>query len=109
MSQYMAVSREWKYVYSAPDGKEFLFDRVRDPLETRNRASVQFCRHAKGEMQKVLIQFLRQGGETAGLDGEGWRLFPKCEAPADPDAWLLIQDGYTPWTDTRIPGYTDAS
>ena len=30
LSSYMAVSPEWKYFYSAPDGQEYLFDRKAD-------------------------------------------------------------------------------
>jgi len=104
-SSYMCVSREWKYVYSAPDDQEFLFDRMRDPLETRNRKGVGFCRTALEDHKSALVSFLRAGGETAGLDGEGWRRFPVRELDADPDTGLLIQDSYTPWAEIEIPGY----
>ena len=102
---YMAVSGRWKYFYSAPDNREFLFDRVGDPLETRNRAGVTFCRDARDEMKQALIDHLRTGGETTGLDGDDWKVFPKYDPPVDPDANLLIQDH--PWADTSLPGYTD--
>ncbi len=35
---YTAINRRWKYVYSAPDQRELLFDRVRDPHETHDLA-----------------------------------------------------------------------
>lgn len=35
---YMAVTQDFKYIYSAPDQKEWLFDLNIDPQETRNRA-----------------------------------------------------------------------
>jgi len=107
MSQYMAVSREWKYFYSAPDDREFLFDKIHDPRETRNKVGVVFCQKALVEMRKALFEHLRQGNETKGIDGDRWRKFPKPEFPGDPDTGLLIQDGYTPWTDTFIPGYSE--
>ncbi len=101
---YMAVSREWKYVYSSGDNAEFLFDRVGDPAETRNRAGVAFLRGDRDRMKRALIEHLKAGGETRGIEGDGWKRFPKIELPDDPDAGLLIQDH--PWADTDIPGYT---
>ena len=100
LSSYMAVSPGWKYFYSAPDGREFLFDRKTDPLETRNRAGAPFCQEALREMRAALIGHLRAGGETAGLEGDGFRAFPPFPMPANPDAGLLIQDGYMPWART---------
>jgi arylsulfatase A-like enzyme len=36
-----------------------------------------------------------------------WRRFPKVELVDTPDAGLLIQDGFTPWSSTHLPGYSD--
>jgi choline-sulfatase len=106
LSTHMAVSRRWKYVYSAPDHREFLFDRRTDPLETRNRAGVVLCQKELAAMRGALLDHLRAGGETGGITPEGhWREFPRQVLPEDPDALLLIQDHA--WPDTRIPGYTD--
>ena len=102
---YMAVGSRWKYFYSAPDDREFLFDRVGDPLETRNRAGVRFCQEARDRMKAALIGHLRAGGQTDALEGDDWRKYPRLTVPADPDAGLLVQDH--PWADTSIPGYTD--
>ena len=107
MSQYMAVSKEWKYFYSAADNQEFLFDKIHDPQETRNKAGIIFCQKPLADMRNALFEHLKSGGETRGIDGDHWRHFPKAEFPSDPDTGLLIQDGYTPWTDTFIPGYSD--
>jgi len=104
-ASYMAVDRRWKYFYSAPDNREFLFDHAVDPLETRNRAHAPFMDEHAGRMRQALIEHLRAGGEAAALDGERWRVYPKLDLPDDPDAGLLIQDH--PWAVTRIPGYTD--
>ena len=106
-SSYAAISREWKYFYSAPDGREFLFDKLRDPSESRNRAAVPFCGPALEEHREALFSFLRAGGETAGLEEDDWKPFPRRRLDDDPDAGLLIQDSYTPWAEMEIPGYTD--
>jgi arylsulfatase A-like enzyme len=103
---YMAVGERWKYFYSAPDGREFLLDRLGDPRETRNRAGLRFCEDARRRLKDALIGHLCAGGEADALDGEDWRAYPPKRVPADPDAGLLIQDH--PWADTRIPGYTEA-
>ena len=106
-SSYMAVSKAWKYVYSAPDDREWLFDRTYDPAESRNCKGVVFCREALQTMKTALLDHLRRGGETAGLDGDEWRHFPRLEVDDDPDTGLLVQDKYTPWAEMRIPGYTN--
>lgn len=106
-STYMMVSKEWKYFYSAPDHQEYLFDKVRDPEETRNKAGVVFTRDVLTEMRNNLFDHLETGGETAGIEGDHWRKFPQIDVPADPDTGLLIQDMYTPWSDMSVPGYTD--
>ncbi|MGQ9610977.1 MAG: sulfatase family protein [bacterium] len=107
MSQYMVVSSKWKYFYSAPDNQEFLFDKVSDPYETRNRAGVVFCQKELIKLRNILFEYLKKTGETKGIDGDKWKQFPKPEIPSDPDTGLLIQDGYTPWTDTFIPGFSE--
>ena len=105
-SSYMCVSERWKYVYSATDGAEFLFDRINDPKETRNRKGVLFCQDALVEHRSALMAHLRSMGETAGLDGDSWKAFPKRQLDADPDTGLLIQDLHTPWAKLELPeGY----
>lgn len=106
LSWYMAVNQAWKYAYSAPDNQEFLFDKVRDPKETRNLAGGVFVGEVVNKMRNNVFAHLREGGETAGIDGSKWRVFPKVDMVADPDAGLLVQDDYTPWTDTHLPGYS---
>lgn len=103
---YMAVSEDWKYFYSAGDDAEFLFDRRRDPQETRNRAGVPFAREAGQQMRRALMECLRAGGETEGLaEGDQWRRFPPVQMPRNPDGGTMVQDH--PWADIDIPGYTD--
>ncbi len=105
-SSYMCVSREWKYFYSAPDDREFLFDKIGDPHETRNRAALPFTGDAFRTHKSALIKHLRDGGETAGLDGNEWRVFERQSISDDPDTGLLVQDSYTPWSQMALPaGY----
>ena len=102
---YTAVNKRWKYTYSAPDDKEFLFDRVEDPRETRNKAGISFLREDLADMRRTTLEHSRTGGEEEALDGEGWKKYPKLDVSDDPDSGLLVQD--FGWAKTDIPGYTD--
>ena len=88
---YLAVTRRWKYIYSAPDGREWLFDLAADPEETRNRAENPMYRAQTREMRRLLTGYFQSEGYAEPLDGDDWRRFPKAELPADPDAGLLFQ------------------
>lgn len=101
---YTAISARWKLAYSAPDGREFLFDRVEDPQETRDRAGLCFCRDAQQQMRILLQAFLREKGETAAFEGDNWCRGPQFHVPDNPDAGLLLQDH--PWADQHLPGYS---
>ena len=103
---HMVVDRRIKYIYSAPDRREFLLDRVRDPLELRNRAGLSFCEDALAQMREDLFTHYRSQGHNEPLDGDTWRLYPQPSLPEDPDDGLLIQD--PPWSQPyqEIPGYT---
>ncbi|MEO1058826.1 MAG: hypothetical protein AAFY28_18120, partial [Actinomycetota bacterium] len=90
-SSYMAVGRRWKYIYSAPDDAEFLFDHHTDPHETLNLAGVASAEPRLREMRGVLHDHLRRGGETAGLAGDDWKRFPPMRLPPNPRAGLLHQ------------------
>ena len=72
---YMAVCDRWKYIYSAADRKELLFDRQEDPQELRNRAGLIQFQDEKAEMRQRLMDHLRQCGDTVGLDGGNWKTF----------------------------------
>ncbi len=111
-SLHMAVSREFKYIHSAPDRREWLFDRINDPGETRNRVGLVACSEARARLRLALLNFLeRHKVESAYLKRDGvldWREHPRFDDAylADPDAGLLFQDhelfppefpeGYTP-------------
>jgi arylsulfatase A-like enzyme len=106
-ASYMALTRRWKYIYSASDNREFLFDRLVDPEETRNRAETLGYLEQTRAMRVRLIGYLRREGYTAPLDGDGWRVYPAPAFPRDPDAGLLFQDA--PWSlpHMHLPGYSD--
>ena len=89
---YMIVNRRWKYIYSAPDNKELLFDRKNDPEETRNRAYNPLYREAAERMRSQLISYFQKEGYTKPLSGNSWREYPPLSIPEDPDALLLMQD-----------------
>jgi arylsulfatase A-like enzyme len=108
-AQYLAVTSQWKYFYSAPDGREFLFDRRVDPGEVRNRAGLPSTHAPLQTMRQRLLRFLAEQGVEAAYEKSGpqlaWRAYPKLEMPLDPDSGLLVQDH--PWAINDIEGYTD--
>ena len=104
---YMAVNRNWKYFYSAPDRQEYLFDRVTDPDETRNRAGLSLCGSSLQQMRNHLVGHYREEGFTDVLDGDQWKPFPQPAMSSNPDAGLLIQDASWARSHQEIPGYTD--
>ena len=103
---YMALTRRWKYFYSAPDRREWLIDRTEDPDELRSQAGLVFRQSAVSEMRDNLWSYYRSQGYAEPLDGQAWRYFPQPSVPVDPDGGLLIQD--PPWAAPHqsIPGYT---
>jgi arylsulfatase len=101
---YMAVSETQKYIYSAPDQREFVFDRQADPGETRNLAGSDA---ATARLRRVMQDFLLENGERSNLDpgtATGWKARPVRKMPDDPDEGLLVQD--PEWADFTIPGYS---
>jgi len=106
---YSAVNHRWKYAYSAPDQREFLFDRKKDPTETHDLIGV--CNQpewpssqAATDMRDQLITHLREAGQTDAVDGNGWKSHPIQSLPENPDGALVYQDH--PWADQSIPGYS---
>lgn len=103
-ANYMSTDGYYKYIYSSPDQKEFLFDLKNDPDETRNKALNPLYYEKVKEMRQQTIQhFLEEGYETPFENGT-WRVHPTKEMPSDPDAYLLFQDPVG--TIPEISGYT---
>ena len=94
---YMAVTKDWKYIYSVADRRESLFDRRQDPQETRDVAPHPLRQKVCRTLRKRLIGFLADGGETGAIDAGAWKTLPQPSLPENPDEGLLIQD--MPWED----------
>lgn len=109
---YMAVDEPWKYVYSAGDRAEFLFDRHADPAETRNLAASADASSIKDERKQNLLRFLASVGADEAFTTQAnhldWREQPRIDESYldDPDAELIVQD--YPSYPTDLPGYTSA-
>jgi len=99
---YTTVTGAWKYTYSAPDQKEFLFDRAPASPETHSAAGDH--PEVVHRLRSRTIEWLRAGGEDDAIDGDRWKVYPKLEVPTDPDAGLIMQDrpGFT----LDLPGYS---
>ncbi len=89
---YMVASREAKYIYSAPDRKEWLFHLAADPQETTNRAENPMQAPVLREMRARLIARFRSDGYIEPLDGDTWRRFARPRFPQTPDGGVLFQD-----------------
>ena len=105
---YMATSREWKYIWSAADNKELLFDRIKDPLELRNRAYNVACGAPLRSMRALLQEHIRSmPGHEQILDELGWLVKAPKRLPEDPDAGLIVQDPPCYLDRLAIRGYSD--
>ena len=107
---YMAVCNDWKYVYSAGDNQEFLFDRKTTLPDTHNVAGMSMVANIQAEIRNDLLEYLESvRAENAYVrteTGLEWKKYPRCDESylANPDAGLLLQDHDASPTD--IPGYT---
>jgi hypothetical protein len=106
-SLYMAAGKDWKYIYSAADNREMLFDKRRDNFETHDVAENPFCRRQRDTIKSALISHLIACDETGGIENGDFRPFAVPPLKKNPDAGHLIQDYYTPWAQASIPGYSD--
>lgn len=105
---YMAVTSRWKYIWSARDGKELLFDRLKDPDELRNRAYNVACTRPLGEMRAYLQAHLStRPGAASVVNEKGWISYPPYNVPSDPDAGLLFQDPPCFLDRFHLNGYSD--
>jgi len=101
---YGFIARDYKYVYSAPDGREWLFRRAEGQPEARNLAGNPAYESTLASMRSRLIASFRADGYEGPLEGDGWKAFPKREVPSTPDAWQLFQEG-GPVDHLFPPGY----
>ena len=90
---YMATNREWKYIYSAADNKEWLYDLVHDPKEIDNLIDDPACQEAFRLLKKACIQRFVSDGYHTALEGDDWKRFtPKSPPRSESDDGLLFQD-----------------
>ncbi|MYD09220.1 MAG: sulfatase-like hydrolase/transferase [Chloroflexi bacterium] len=90
---YMIAERDFKYVYSAADRREWLFDLRIDPNETRNFAgNPRYATDLSRLRRRIIERYEKDGYERAVKSG-AWREY---EPPAYPDPagddGLLFQD-----------------
>lgn len=89
---YMAANHDWKYIYSAADEREWLFDLRQPNAEYHNLANnpmhVKTLENLRGELHAKL----RADGHEDVLNGDNWKKFGRTEFPRDPDFGLLFQD-----------------
>jgi arylsulfatase A-like enzyme len=87
------VTDRWKYAWSVPDQREFLFDRRVSP-ERRNLAGMRSAARPLAELRRFVQKRAREYRfSRAVLTPNGsWRKFPVARMPRDPDAGLIFQD-----------------
>ena len=90
---YMLLTREYKYIYSAADRKEWLFRRAPGRLDERSVAGNPGYGTVLNTYRERLIEWFREDGYELPLDGDRWRDFPLPHEPENPDAGQLFQDG----------------
>ena len=88
---YMYTTEDYKYIYSAADNKEYLFDLKNNPEETINCDDIEI---KKIYRQKIIAEYKSTAIPSAmtGIDGDNFKVYPKKTIPDDPDAMLLRQD-----------------
>lgn len=90
---YMIASQDYKYIYSAADRKEWLFDLRKDPQETKNWArNPRYTSIADTLRNLCIARFENDDYTDAVVDGS-WREYdlPRFPDPAT-DNGLLFQD-----------------
>lgn len=101
---YMRLEGSFKYVYSAPDQREFLFDLANDPHETVNKAENPLYIGKTREMRDAETAYYRSEGYSQAVDADSWRRYEVKTMPRDPDAYLLFQD--VPESLPQLEGYS---
>ncbi len=103
---YMISDENWKYIYSAPDNKEFLFDKKLDK-ETRNLAGVPSCNKIQETYREKLITYLENSGVKTLSEKGKWKNNFKFELPDNPDSGLITQNITCDWYNENLEGYSD--
>ena len=108
---YMLLNSEWKYFYSVPDRKAFLFNRTADPHDTHNLADDPSSADRADEMKRELLAFLkRENCEEAFVekgDRLDWREWPQPDESYLDDPTERVNRQEYPSYELDRPGYTD--
>ncbi|HOI56320.1 MAG TPA: sulfatase-like hydrolase/transferase [Phycisphaerae bacterium] len=88
---YAAIDGRWKYIFSAQDRKEQLFDHDDDPQELRNRAGDPAAAADKARLKRAAIEYFRRDGYDDPIDGQDWRQY----SPSQCEMERVLQIGKT--------------
>ncbi len=100
----MISDENYKYIYSAPDAKDFLFNKKTDS-ETRNLAGVPSCESIREQYKGKLISYLQNNKMNSLCNGDEWCTYPVMELPTNPDSGLITQEISCEWYDEKLEGY----
>jgi arylsulfatase A-like enzyme len=101
---YMAVESKWKYVFSAPDQKEYLFNLKLDPKEHHNLASDIASTNELKRLRALCQNWvtIHANNRNEALDSNGnWKQYPLGQIAQAPDEGLIYQD--PKWWDGKLP------
>ncbi|MFV0338505.1 MAG: sulfatase [Chthoniobacterales bacterium] len=98
---YMAVNKDRKYAYSAPDNAEYFFDLEKDPHEMENLASDSSRKNELTTLRQTCADWVSKNDSHEAVADGGWREYPKKKLPDNPDEGLIFQD--PAWWDGTLP------
>ncbi len=86
---YMVANKNWKYIYSAADNKEWLY---KDGCESVNLAKDPTFEYMLTELKQKAIERFKADGYELPIEDNEWAHFPNFQVPSDPLDGLLFQD-----------------
>lgn len=89
---YMVTDGQWKYIYSAPDEKEWLFSLTAEEREATNLADAENAAAVKERLRQALVSRYQAVNYSRAIDGDDWKLYGKTTLPDDSEYGLLQQD-----------------
>jgi arylsulfatase len=97
---YLSVNRRFKYIHSAADGSEQLFDYRSDPHEDVNMINDPAYEHELVTLREAMFDYLRRTGQDQVLDkcNRRWRSWPQSPiimertTSNDPCSWWDHKD-----------------
>lgn len=101
-----AVDERWKYAWSAPDQREFLFDRSEQPEKKNHAGKKSAAPILKRLRETVQARAAEHSFSRSSLGRSGdWKTLPLGKIPANPDAGLIYQD--PPLANPQLPACYD--